>query len=283
MNKRVANNARKEKSFNAAIAAQTERDANEIEAQETDRLKTESGKAQAEFHNNAALDANEDRETEQTVTFPKIMVDMTETKDALLSEQDIQDKLRDALNQSSDDLANKLKSDEVKTDEVTKSADEILAEIAAIKLKREQLAKEKAAIREELKKKRDIEKALAALEAEKKALADEESAEVTLEDEASDNAGILGKDYKVSQKAQDELMIAALKANGNTVERIGIAREYWKKHSAEFRAITKEKQQKAIMRRCINRLIASGIVEHEGTRLTLKLEKLEALKTAESK
>lgn len=255
MNKRVANNARKEKSFNAAIAAQTERDANEIEAQETDRLKTESGKAQAEFHNNAALDGK---------TFKTEEVKTEEVKKAL-------------------DASDNLKTDEVKTDEVTKSADEILAEIAAIKLKREQLAKEKAAIREELKKKRDIEKALAALEAEKKALADEESAEVTLEDEASDNAGILGKDYKVSQKAQDELMIAALKASGNTVERIGIAREYWKKHSAEFRAITKEKQQKAIMRRCINRLIASGIVEHEGTRLTLKLEKLEALKTAESK
>lgn len=200
-------------------------------------------------------------------------------------------KLTDALNQSSDDLAANVKIAEIP---VLKTVAEIATELAAIKAKREELAKMKDAKREELKQQREVDKMLAALKAEQDALSNEESEDVTLDDEESNeefNAAFAKDNYKVSQQEQDKFFITALKANGNSVDRIGILRDYWKAHSAEFRAInanntTKgEKQQKAIMRRTVNRLKLAGIVEHDktnSTRIALNLDALKKAETAET-
>jgi len=265
MNKQAANNARKSRNIVKQQTEQTEqtereqtqRDADEIDAMEAERLTLESN--QTEQTANASDDAEYERKSAEFNEQEKELSERQENGEIVTNT----DKINALVN-----------SDLESVKQSEKTFEEQLAEIRA---KREEIAKFRAetlAMRnaqiEEMKKQRALQRELEALKAEQEELEKLSASEIDLEDdESSEKVGIKGSDHKMSAKMQDELFIKSLIACGNSVDRIGILREYWKSHCAEFRAIAKEKQQKAIMRRTLNRLLIAGIVSKDGTKLSI--------------
>jgi hypothetical protein len=267
VSKQAANNARKSRGRTAKYAeAKAAAEVLKTEAEATEELKTEVNADAVDLKAEAAEAEAEAAE-----------VPNSEAAEALKTEAE-------AAVKEAEVVQTEVKTEEVKTETLEDMKARIKAEREALNAKRAEFELQRKALIADAKAKREIDAELKALEKEKadfEALQNK-SIDEEIEEESVSTASMSGKDFKVIQSDQEKLMIEALRANGNSVNRIGILREYWKSHNAEFRAITKEKQQKAIMRRTLNRMKLKGIVNHAdgSTVITLNTEKL---KTEDSK
>lgn len=214
-------------------------------------------------------------------------------KEYIVNDTQTEEKLSAAFNQSSDDLAAAASAlafvQSVTDTTVPETAEQMLARVkaerAALLLRKQEFDEKQKVLIADAKIKRAAERELAAYQAELAAFEKAQNTEIDLDalDDEENSVTLTGKDYKVSQADQEKFFIAALVANGNTVTQIKILRDYWKAHSAEFAAIAKEKQQKAIMRRTLHRLCNKGICtwNNTSTVITLNTSKLEELKKSE--
>jgi hypothetical protein len=75
------------------------------------------------------------------------------------------------------------------------------------------------------------------------------------------------ENYKVVQAALEAKFLEALKKSGDGVK-IGVLRAIWKAEYPTFAAY-KDKQQKAVMRRTINRLLEKKLVTKDGMLISL--------------